>query len=351
MGVWGTLVERIFLAFLLGLFSIIAVAFFTLVERKYFGIGQSRKGPDKVSVQGLLQPLVDVLKLFRHKLLWVTSSDFLIFYLSPFLVVVLIVVLWAFFPMELEENSSVVLFGGILMALSLVGLGLVFTGWRRRSSFGLIGSIRGLVQFVSYEIVYSFVWFLLFCLLMGYSGGELKWNRSPLYLVFGGVLFVFFFIIILAESQRNPFDFAEGERELVSGFNTEFSSLYFALVFLGENGIFILISSILCSISVMWAGWFFFTVSIFCFVSLGILVRRIIPRFRYDLLQKLMWKRILPIRMVLFRLIFVCIWVDSSKRMANCRFEGVFLNLFGLGKVSFCFTGNCAYTPLSRQLT
>lgn len=85
------------------------------------------------------------------------SSDFLIFYLSPFLVVVLMVVLWAFFPIELEENASALLFGGILIALSLVGLGLVFTGWRRRRSFGLIGSVRGLVQFVSYEIVYSFV--------------------------------------------------------------------------------------------------------------------------------------------------------------------------------------------------
>ena len=286
-------IERIFLAFLLGLFSIIAVAFFTLVERKYFGIGQSRKGPDKVSVQGLLQPLVDVLKLFRHKLLWVTSSDFFIFYLSPFLVVVLIVVLWAFFPIEMEENSPSVLFGGILMALSLVGLGLVFTGWSRRRSFGLIGSIRGLVQFVSYEIVYSFVWFLLFCLAMGYSGRQLKWNRSILYVIFSGLVCVFFFIIVLAESQRNPFDFAEGERELVSGFNTEFSSLYFALVFLGENGIFILISSILCRIFIMWAGWAVFTIGVFVFVSLGVLVRRIMPRFRYDLLQKLMWKRIL----------------------------------------------------------
>jgi NADH:ubiquinone oxidoreductase subunit H len=323
------------LAFLLGLFSIIAVAFFTLVERKYFGIGQSRKGPDKVSMQGLLQPLVDVLKLFRHKLLWVTSSDSFIFFLSPFLVVVLMVVLWAFFPMELEENSSFVLFGGILMALSLVGLGLVFTGWRRRRSFGLIGSVRGLVQFVSYEIVYSFVWFLLFCLVLGYSGGGLKWNRSPFFLVFGGRVFVFFFIIVLAESQRNPFDFAEGERELVSGFNTEFSSLYFALVFLGENGIFILMSSILCGISVMWAGWFLFTVGVFFFVSLGILIRRIMPRFRYDLLQKLMWKRILPMRMFLFRLIFLFMWADSLKRMVNCRFKGVCAQSFGLGRSLF----------------
>ena len=335
LGAWDTLVERILLAFLLGLFSMIAVAFFTLVERKYFGIGQSRKGPDKVSVQGLLQPLVDVLKLFSHKLLWVTSSDFLIFYLSPFLVVVLIVVLWAFFPIDLRENSPTVLFGGILMALSLVGLGLVFTGWRRRSSFGLIGSVRGLVQFVSYEIVYSFIWFTLFCLTMGYSGRELKWNSSYFYLFFGGLVFLFFFIIILAESQRNPFDFAEGERELVSGFNTEFSSLYFALVFLGENGIFILISAILCGISTMWAGWIVFTVGVFVFVSLGVLIRRIIPRFRYDLLQKLMWKSILPIRILFFSLVFVFAWVGSLSRTVNCRFKSVYTQPFGLGKTPF----------------
>ncbi len=104
---------------------------------------------------------------------------------------------------------------------------------------------------MSYEIVYSFIWFVLFCLSLGYSGRELKYNRDYLYLLFGGLVFGFFFIVILAESQRNPFDFAEGESELVSGFNTEFSSLYFALVFLGENGIFILMSSILCGIGTM----------------------------------------------------------------------------------------------------
>lgn len=307
------------------MFSIIAVAFFTLVERKYFGIGQSRKGPDKVSVQGLLQPLVDVLKLFRHKLLWISPADFLIFYASPFLVVVLIVVLWAFFPIRLRENSPTVVFGGILIALSLVGLGLVFTGWRRSSSFGIIGRVRGLVQFVSYEIVYSFIWFFLFCLVLTYSGRELKFNSQPLYLVFGIIPFLFFFIIILAESQRNPFDFAEGERELVSGFNTEFSSLYFALVFLGENGIFILIRSVLCRISLIWIGWLGFTMGVYLWVTLGILIRRIIPRFRYDLLQKFIWKTVLPFRMVFFSLIFVFFWACSLIRTANCRFESVFL--------------------------
>lgn len=289
----------------MGLFSITAVAFFTLVERKYFGIGQRRKGPDKVRVQGLLQPLVDVLKLFRHKLLWISPSDFLIFYLSPFLVVVLMVVLWAFFPIQLRENSPHVLFGGVLIALSLVGLGLVFTGWRSSSSFGLIGRIRGLVQFVSYEIVYSFIWFLLFSLLLSFAGGEIKWNSNFWLCLLGVFVAVFFFIIILAERQRNPFDFAEGERELVSGFNTEFSSLYFALVFLGENGIFILIRAILCGITCMWAGWLTFSIAVFFLVRLGILVRRILPRFRYDLLQKMMWKTILPIGMLFFSLIFL----------------------------------------------
>lgn len=303
--------EQILVAFLLGLFSITAVAFFTLVERKFFGIGQRRKGPDKVRVQGLLQPLVDVLKLFRHKLLWISPADFLIYYASPFLVVVLIVVLWAFFPMELSENSPHVLFGGVLIALSLVGLGLVFTGWRRRSTFGLIGRVRGLVQFVSYEIVYSFIWFLLFCILFSYSGGDIKWTSELSYPILGIFPCVFFFIIILAESQRNPFDFAEGERELVSGFNTEFSSLYFALVFLGENGIFILIRSILCGVIWMKTGWFCFTIFVFLLVSLGILVRRIIPRFRYDLLQRLIWKRMLPIGILLFSLLFLFFWAYS----------------------------------------
>jgi hypothetical protein len=121
-------------------------------------------------------------------------------------------------------------------------------------------------------------------------------------------------------------------------------------VFLGENGIFILISSILCRIFIMWAGWAVFTIGVFVFVSLGVLVRSIMPRFRYDLLQKLMWKRILPARIILFRLIFVFFWIDSLKRTANCRFESVFAQSFWLRKISFCFTGNYAYTPQSQQL-
>jgi len=298
------------------------------VERKFFGIGQRRKGPDKVSVQGLLQPLVDVLKLFSHKLLWILPADSFIFFLSPFLVVVLIVVLWGFFPMELTENSPQVLFGGVLIALSLVGLGLVFTGWRRRSSFRIIGRIRGLVQFVSYEIVYSFIWFLLFSLLSTYCGREIKWNSCIFLCGFGGIVFSFFFLIILAERQRNPFDFAEGERELVSGFNTEFSSLYFALVFLGENGIFILISSVLCGVYFGWSGWFGFCIIVLVTVRLGILIRRIIPRFRYDLLQTLMWKNLLPLGMALFRAIFLIFWTCSLKRTTNCRFGSVFPGLY-----------------------
>lgn len=330
MGARGALAEWILVSFLLGLFSIIAVAFFTLVERKYFGIGQSRKGPDKVRIQGLLQPLVDVLKLFSHKLLWVLPADAFIFFLSPFLVVVLIVVLWRFFPIELTENSPIVLFGGVLIALSLVGLGLVFTGWRRSSSFRMIGSVRGLVQFVSYEIVYSFIWFLLFSLLSSYSGTEAKLNSSVLFRVFGGCAFCLFFIIILAESQRNPFDFAEGESELVSGFNTEFSSLYFALVFLGENGIFILMRAILCGVFFGWGGWLLLRFIILLCVRLGILVRRIMPRFRYDLLQTLIWKILLPLGMVFFRLVFLILWTCSLKRTVNCRFKSNISSLIKL---------------------
>lgn len=121
----------------------------------------------------------------------------------------------------------------------------------------------------------------------GYLGYNMKLHSSFFRFITRVIILSVFFIVILAERQRTPFDFAEGERELVSGFNTEFPSAYFALVFLGENGIFILMCAVFRGVVVLWAGWLIFSIFLTFVVRRGVLIRSILPRFRYDLLQKL----------------------------------------------------------------
>jgi NADH-ubiquinone oxidoreductase chain 1 len=211
------------------------VAFFTLLERKILGLRQARKGPNKVAFGGLLQPFADAIKLFLKERAGLYFSNYFLFLFSPVLAIFLILWLWAVIP--LSRGALPVLYSALifLVILSLNLYPLLIAGWASNSKYALVGAIRGVAQTISYEIRLA----LLLLRFLSAAGsariGRWLWEarRSSL-LLLALPLLVLWVISCVAETNRTPFDFAEGESELVSGFNIEYGAVGFALIFIAE---------------------------------------------------------------------------------------------------------------------
>nr|YP_009512580.1 NADH dehydrogenase subunit 1 [Hymenopenaeus neptunus]AXJ93147.1 NADH dehydrogenase subunit 1 [Hymenopenaeus neptunus] len=276
---------------------LISVAFVTLLERKILGYIQIRKGPNKVGFMGLLQPFADAIKLFSKEQTLPTMSNFLPYYMSPVFSLFVSLIVWLVMPYEMGlMNFSM----STLFFLCCTSLGVYTTmsaGWSSNSKYSLLGSLRAVAQTISYEVSLALI-LLSFIFLVG--GFDLSlfslYQRDIWMLWFTFPLAMIWFASCLAETNRTPFDFAEGESELVSGFNTEYSSGGFALIFMAEYAS-ILFMSMLFSLIFLGGNLMspVYYVKLVMVAFAFVWVRGTLPRFRYDKLMYLAWKSFLPV--------------------------------------------------------
>lgn len=299
---------------------LVGVAFFTLFERKLLGYIQLRKGPNKVGFMGILQPFADAIKLFTKEHLPPTLSNYTPFLIAPSFRLALSLSVWASIPSHFNLISFDM---RVLFFLCCVGLGvyrLLAAGWSSNSKYSLFGALRGVAQTISYEV--SLVLILIGPLIVTL---RYEWIRFSFYQE--GIFFLFLFpvsglvwlISCLAETNRTPFDFAEGESELVSGYNTEYRRGGFALIILAEYTR-ILFISLLFVIIFLGGVNTFLMVPIFVFLAfVFVWVRGTLPRFRYDKLIYLAWKCFLPFSLTYLLLIGSLILFVLFFRFKNAK--------------------------------
>nr|YP_009182726.1 NADH dehydrogenase subunit 1 [Davidina armandi]AHH34338.1 NADH dehydrogenase subunit 1 [Davidina armandi] len=276
---------------------LIGVAFLVLLERKVLGYIQIRKGPNKVGFMGLLQPFSDAIKLFTKEQVYLNYSNYIFYYFSPILSFMLSLMIWMVIPYYF---NFIVYNMGVLFFLCCMSLGVytvMIAGWSSNTNYSLLGGLRAVAQTISYEVslillmLSSIILILNFNLLSFVIYQELVWFMFMMF-----PLSLCFMSSLMAEVNRTPFDFAEGESELVSGFNIEYSSGGFALIFLAEYSS-ILFMSLLFVIFYM-GGYnlnLIFYLKMVMISFLFIWVRGTLPRYRYDKLMYLCWKSYLPI--------------------------------------------------------
>nr|WIL06195.1 NADH dehydrogenase subunit 1 [Neuroctenus hainanensis] len=277
-------------------FVLISVAFVTLLERKVLGYIQLRSGPNSVGLMGLLQPFSDGLKLFFKEQIYVASSNFAVYYLTPVFMLLLSFMLWFVYP----YYSSVVDFKfGVLYFFCCSGLGVygvLISGWSSNSMYAFLGGMRALAQTISYEVSMSLIVICYLLLIGSFDLSDFVLYQDFWFFFLSIPLFFCWFSSCLAETNRSPFDFAEGESELVSGFNVEYSSGGFAYIFLSEymNIIFVSVLTVIVFFGGNVASLYFYFMSLF-FVFMFIWVRGTLPRYRYDKLMYLTWSVFLPL--------------------------------------------------------
>nr|YP_010309794.1 NADH dehydrogenase subunit 1 [Megetra punctata]UMR54911.1 NADH dehydrogenase subunit 1 [Megetra punctata] len=275
---------------------LVGVAFLTLLERKVLGYIQIRKGPNKVGYMGILQPFSDGIKLFTKEQTFPLMSNFNIYYFSPAINLFISLLLWMsmpFFSGFLNFTLSILFF---LSVSSLSVYTLMMAGWSSNSGYSLLGSLRSVAQTISYEVSLALIFMSFIFLILSMNLIDFFLVQKYIWLLF--LMFplsVMWVISGLAETNRTPFDFAEGESELVSGFNIEYSSGGFALIFLAEYAS-ILFMSMICVLVFLGGNVFsfIFFIKLTLVSFFWIWVRGTLPRFRYDKLMNLAWKSFLP---------------------------------------------------------
>ena len=289
---------------------LVSVAYLTLAERKILAAMQARKGPNIVGPFGLMQPFADALKMLMKETIVPTGANRILFIVAPLLTMTLAMIAWAVIPVNdgwaIADINVGILY---LFAISSLGVyGIVIAGWASNSKYAFLGAMRSAAQMVSYEVSMGFV--IVTVLLCAGSLNLTDIVRAQEHVFFAVPLFpmfIVFFISILAETNRAPFDLPEGESEIVGGFHVEYGAMTFGLFFLGEYANMILMSAMT---SILFLGgwlspipfapftwvpgplWFIAKICLVLFMFVW--VRATFPRFRYDQLMRLGWKVFLP---------------------------------------------------------
>jgi NADH-quinone oxidoreductase subunit H len=306
------------------IFILIAVAYFTHAERKILGATQRRRGPNVIGVYGLLQPLSDGLKLMTKEPVLPSSSDKIIFILAPILTFLTSLISWVVIPFSKNSFLTEINLSSLyLLACSALGIyGILVAGWSSNSKYAFLGAMRSAAQMVSYELPIGLVLGCLVIITGSFNFNQIIFfqEKTFWFIFIFPLLFLIFFICIVAETNRHPFDLPEAEAELVSGYNVEYAAMSFALFSLGEYGNILLMSSF--TVILFFGGWlpifsflsflpnpFWFGIKIILFVIIFVLLRAGLPRYRYDQLMEIGWKILLPL--VLGFLIFIYNIVNS----------------------------------------
>jgi NADH-quinone oxidoreductase subunit H len=287
---------------------LVAIAFSTLLERKVMASMQRRVGPNVVGYLGLLQPLADGLKLLVKEPIIPRKANKIIFVFAPMLVLFLSLFVWFLIPFGPHSHSDLELGLLYLIVISVVEIyGILLAGWSSNSKYALLGGLRSTAQMISYELAISFIFLIIVLVTGSFNLTEIVEFQTDCWLIVPLLpIAVIFFISILAETNRTPFDLPEAEAELVAGYNVEYSGMLFAFFFLGEYSNMIVLSTVFSLLFL--GGWTFgamtFTATfagplilaiksslvLFTFVW----VRATLPRYRYDQLMQLGWKIFLP---------------------------------------------------------
>jgi NADH-quinone oxidoreductase subunit H len=290
---------------------LIGVAYLTYFERRVMGAIQLRRGPNIVGPFGLWQPFADAIKMMFKETIIPTGADRLLFIIAPMITFGLAVVAWAVIPVNNHWAIADINVGTLyLFASSSLGVyGIIIAGWASNSKYAFLGALRSAAQMVSYEVSMGFIIVTVLVCVGSLNLNDIVlaqrhlWLAIPLF-----PLFVIFFISGLAETNRAPFDLAEGESEIVAGFFVEYSAMSFALFFLGEYANMILISGMTTTLFL--GGWlplpglsfipgvFWFLLKVLLCLFVFVWVRATLPRLRYDQLMALGWKVFLPISMI-----------------------------------------------------
>nr|YP_008081031.1 NADH dehydrogenase subunit 1 [Hydra sinensis]AGE65900.1 NADH dehydrogenase subunit 1 [Hydra sinensis] len=297
---------------------LISIGYLTLAERKILGYSQNRKGPNVIGIYGILQPLADGLKLFSKEIIIPNHVNIFLYLFSPILALSLSLFIWNIIPFG-SNNVILDLNLGIMFIFAISSINIyaiLISGWSSNSKYAFLGSLRAAAQMISYEVCLSLIIFS--CILcvgsLNISSIINSQNQSISYIIPMWPIALMFFISSLAETNRAPFDLTEGESELVSGYNVEYSSMSFALFFLAEYSHIIFMSIFFTILFISKKIIFLIDDNIIFFIKsillifLFIWVRTSFPRLRYDQLMYLLWKSYLPLSLSFILMINSILW-------------------------------------------